>query len=61
MIQLPISRCMRFAGWGLIVACVLLVLATHTAWPWRLGLAGLVLAAGARPDRHVRRRARDRG
>jgi len=48
---------MRFAGWGLIVACVLLVLATHTAWPWRLGLAGLVLAAGALLwGRHLRRR-----
>lgn len=55
-IQLPISRCIRFAGWGLITACSMLVLATHTAWPWRLGLAILVLAVGGLLRRRYLRR-----
>jgi hypothetical protein len=33
-----------------------MVLATHTAWPWRLGLAILVLTAGGLLWRHYLRR-----
>jgi len=57
---------MRLVGWGLVTACCVLVLTTRAAWPWRMGLAVLVLGAGALLwQRYLRRRplalhARDR-